>query len=61
MNVQLYVERRARTAFLANSALTGDALAAALQEGEAQLAVLQRQSVITSLYPPAETSVLDTR
>ncbi|KAG7348942.1 complex 1 LYR family protein [Nitzschia inconspicua] len=52
-NFRMYSLRRIRAGFDRNRSLQGDAAQEALLDGEKQLAVLARQSVLSRLYPSA--------
>mmetsp|Transcript_22807 Transcript_22807/g.54031 ORF Transcript_22807/g.54031 Transcript_22807/m.54031 type:complete len:86 (+) Transcript_22807:140-397(+) len=58
-NFRAYAIRRVRGGFEKNRMLEGDAAQAALQEGHNQLSALTRQSIISRLYPSAQ-SVMET-
>mmetsp|Transcript_27832 Transcript_27832/g.46029 ORF Transcript_27832/g.46029 Transcript_27832/m.46029 type:complete len:85 (+) Transcript_27832:113-367(+) len=58
-NFRMYAIRRIRAGYNQNRVLQGQAADEALLEGEKQLAVLTRQSVISRLYPSAK-SVMET-
>mmetsp|Transcript_58254 Transcript_58254/g.126578 ORF Transcript_58254/g.126578 Transcript_58254/m.126578 type:complete len:84 (-) Transcript_58254:16-267(-) len=50
-NFNSFARRRIRIGFARNSKLEGSAAAEAYQEGIKQLGVVQRQAVVSSLYP----------
>ena len=54
-----YVARTTRERFQEARHLRGAPAAAAITEGQAQLALVRRQATIAGLYPPGERSVLE--
>jgi hypothetical protein len=54
-NFRSYAMRRVKAGFKQNRDLQGEEAATALREGEEQLVALQRQSVLSQLYPSARS------
>lgn len=54
-NFRSYAIRRIKHGFEKNRSLSGEALEAAFKEGESNLAVVQRQSTLSKLYPSARS------
>eukprot|EP00429_Kryptoperidinium_foliaceum_P011293 CAMPEP_0176004908 /NCGR_PEP_ID=MMETSP0120_2-20121206/1935_1 /TAXON_ID=160619 /ORGANISM="Kryptoperidinium foliaceum, Strain CCMP 1326" /LENGTH=86 /DNA_ID=CAMNT_0017337603 /DNA_START=128 /DNA_END=388 /DNA_ORIENTATION=- len=54
-NFRMYSIRRVKAGFRTNQKLQGDEAKAALEEGERQLQVLQRQVILGKLYPSARS------
>eukprot|EP00538_Stauroneis_constricta_P005272 CAMPEP_0119549694 /NCGR_PEP_ID=MMETSP1352-20130426/3340_1 /TAXON_ID=265584 /ORGANISM="Stauroneis constricta, Strain CCMP1120" /LENGTH=77 /DNA_ID=CAMNT_0007595303 /DNA_START=51 /DNA_END=284 /DNA_ORIENTATION=- len=54
-NFRSYAIRRVKAGFKTNRSLQGEAAAAAIKDGEEQLAVLKRQAVLGQLYPSARS------
>ncbi|KAG5183567.1 hypothetical protein JKP88DRAFT_198971 [Tribonema minus] len=58
-NFRMYSLRRVRQGFAEDASLTGEAANKALAFGKDQLAMLQRQAILSQLYPAAP-SVMET-
>jgi len=54
-NFRSYAQRRVKAGFVMNRELQGEEAAAALREGEEQLAVLKRQAILSQMYPTAKS------
>lgn len=54
-NFRSYAMRRVKVGFKKSSHLQGEEAAAAIKEGEKQLAMLQRQAALSGMYPSAKS------